>query len=172
MKQWRGDHGFAPYIAAQVKNWMPPYMIGSESHSLIPFSATDYNVRDHLDQITARVHGEETFTEQTELPALDEIPPRSQLSSFTEVLTKHLSQYAQRQMKLGIVPTDEMFQRESRRIVYDTEDSWNQSIADNSEWLDAFRRLHCQPVQMAEHAQANFENGVPFEMAGPSHHGE
>ena len=172
MKQWRGDHGFAPYIAAQVKNWMPPYMIGSESHSLIPFSATDYNVRDHLDQITARVHGEETFTEQTELPALDEIPPRSQLSSFTEVLTKHLSQYAQRQMKLGIVPTDEMFQRESRRIVYDTEDSWNQSIADNSEWLDAFRRLHCQPVQITEHARANFESGVPFEVAGPSHHGE
>ncbi|KAJ5743069.1 hypothetical protein N7533_010171 [Penicillium manginii] len=171
MKEWRGDHGFAPFIAAQVKNWMPPYMIGSESHSLIPFSATDYNVRDHLNQISARVHDEETFTEQVDLPTLDEIPPRSQLSSFTEVLTKHLSQYAQRQMKLGIVPTDEMFQRESRRIVYDTEDSWNQSIADNSEWLDAFRRLHCQPMQMAESSQVD-ENGLPHEMAGSSYAAE
>ncbi|KAJ5099873.1 hypothetical protein N7532_006874 [Penicillium argentinense] len=168
MKEWRGDHGFAPSIAAQVKNWMPPYMIGSESHSMIPFSATDYNVKDHLNQISARVHGEKGFDEQTDLPALNEDLPKSQLSSFTEVLTRHLSQYAQRQMKLGIIPTDEMFQRESRRIVYDTDDSWNQSIADNTEWLNAFRRLHCQPPELSRDTAQPGDDDVRAQSMGAS----
>jgi hypothetical protein len=39
------------------------------------------------------------------------------------------------------MPTDEMFQRESRRVMFDDEeDSWNQTLADNQQWLDAFRQ--------------------------------
>jgi hypothetical protein len=70
---------------------------------------------------------------------------QSELSSFTQILTMHLSRYAQAQMKQGVVPTDDMFQQESRRLLYDCEDSWNQTAADNDQWLSAFRRLHCQP---------------------------
>lgn len=56
----------------------------------------------------------------------------------------HLTRYAQEQMKRGTIPTDDLFQQESRRLLYDCEDAWNQTIADNSEWLTAFRRLQYQ----------------------------
>lgn len=60
---------------------------------------------------------------------------------YTELLTSHLCRYAQEQIKIGVVPTDEMFQRESRKALYNSDDSWNQTAADNPEWLAAFRRL-------------------------------
>lgn len=152
MSDWRGEHGFPPSIAAQVANSLPPYLIGSESHSIIPFSATNTHVRDHFSQISSRARlsaaeDQDISPDLAQVPTLPEplslnISP-SQLSSFTEVLTLHLSRYAQEQIKRGIVPTDEMFQHESRRLLYDSDDSWNQTIADNPEWLSAFRRLHC-----------------------------
>jgi hypothetical protein len=38
------------------------------------------------------------------------------------------------------VPTDEMFQRESRRVLYqDADDEWNQTVADDPEWIRQFR---------------------------------
>jgi hypothetical protein len=72
------------------------------------------------------------------------------LNTFTGILTQHLSRYARQQMSLGIIPTDEMFQHESRKLLYDSEDSWNQSIADNPAWISAFRQqLQVQPANGA-----------------------
>ncbi|BCR85326.1 uncharacterized protein ACHE_20784S [Aspergillus chevalieri] len=152
MRDWRGEHGFPPEIAERVTNALPPYLIGSESQSMIPFSATNVHVRDHFAQISSRANWNEEGNrsancEKTQVAAPAETPndsiSRSELSSFTEILTLHLSHYAQRQMTSGVIPTDEMFQQEARRVLYDSEDSWNQTIADNPEWLSAFRNLHC-----------------------------
>lgn len=151
MKDWRGEHGFSPEIAERVTNSLPPYLIGSESQSMIPFSATNVHVQDHFEQISSRarwIGGKQTTgREKAGTDTLPEIPndsiSRSELSSFTEVLTLHLGHYARQQMGIGIIPTDEMFQQEARRVLYDSEDSWNQTIADNPEWLSAFRNLHC-----------------------------
>lgn len=63
----------------------------------------------------------------------------TQLDSYTEVLTRHLSHYARQMMNRGIIPTDEMFQLEARRLLFDSEDQWNQTMADNTEWLAKFR---------------------------------
>ncbi|KAE8385631.1 hypothetical protein BDV23DRAFT_176117 [Aspergillus alliaceus] len=57
------------------------------------------------------------------------------LSSFTQVLALYLSRYAREKMKQGIIHTDDMFQQEARRVLYGSEDSWNQTIADNRGWL-------------------------------------
>lgn len=152
MRDWRGEHGFPPEIAERVTNALPPYLIGSESQSMIPFSATNVHVRDHFAQISSRANwnkeeNQSANCENTETAAPPDIPndsvSRSQLSSFTEILTLHLSHYAQQQMISGVIPTDEMLQQEARRVLYDSEDSWNQTIADNPEWLSAFRNLHC-----------------------------
>jgi hypothetical protein len=43
-------------------------------------------------------------------------------------------------MRLGVIPTDEMFQLEARPLLFDSEDSWNQTMADNPEWLAKFRK--------------------------------
>lgn len=38
------------------------------------------------------------------------------------------------------VPTDEELQFQARLIVYDDDDTWNQTAADNAEWLQRFKR--------------------------------
>jgi hypothetical protein len=66
------------------------------------------------------------------------------LNTFLEVVTMHLGQFARQNMSQGIVPTDEMFQREARRVLYDSDDPWNQTFADNPELISNFRRNHCR----------------------------
>ena len=54
-------------------------------------------------------------------------------------ITRGMARFAQRQMRLGVFPTDAMFQNEARRLIYGSEDGWEQTIADNGEWLANFR---------------------------------
>ncbi|KAJ5481609.1 hypothetical protein N7475_000421 [Penicillium sp. IBT 31633x] len=69
--------------------------------------------------------------------------PEAPLKTFAEILTRHLSRYARQQISQRIIPTDEIFQRESRRVLYDSEDAWDQTIADNPQWISAFRKENC-----------------------------
>ncbi|KAF9886115.1 hypothetical protein FE257_012050 [Aspergillus nanangensis] len=102
MKDWRGDHGFAPDIAAKVTHSLPPYLIASESRTLIPFSATSTEIRDHFDQISSRADWrvDQSVIASGAASAESVNPAASQLSSFTQVLTLHLSRYARQQMQL------------------------------------------------------------------------
>jgi hypothetical protein len=160
MSNWHGDHDFEPTVAAQVTNAVPPYLLASESISMVPFSATSYNSKDHLAQISSRADGasitgegvpretesheknESTAMLTSSLEQLQtcDVP----LNTFLEVVTMHLGQFARQNMSQGIVPTDEMFQREARRVLYDSDDPWNQTFADNPEWISNFRRNHCR----------------------------
>ncbi|KAL6901224.1 hypothetical protein GGI43DRAFT_371392 [Trichoderma evansii] len=150
MKDWKGDHEFPPHIAAQVTNAYPPYLIGWESECIIPFSATNTDVRNQYVQVmssanTPEDEDEAAVPEFPELAAVDET--KSQLPDFINIFTRHLSQYARRQMEIGVIPTDEMFQKEARKALFDGEDAWDQTIADNPDWLSAFRRLHCDSTE-------------------------
>jgi hypothetical protein len=42
-------------------------------------------------------------------------------------------------MRLEVIPSDEMFQLEPRRLHFDSEDTWNQTMADKPEWFAIFR---------------------------------
>lgn len=104
MRDWRGEHGFPPEIAERVTNALPPYLIGSESQSMTPFSATNVHVRDHFAQISSRANWNEEKSQKANCENIGTAAPseiandnisRSQLSSFTEVLTLHRSHYAQ-----------------------------------------------------------------------------
>ncbi|KAI0167995.1 hypothetical protein BJ166DRAFT_577535 [Pestalotiopsis sp. NC0098] len=157
MNDWKGDHGFEPSIASQVANAIPPYIIGQESRSLIPFSATSSRSKDQLHQIKkahddwAATLGENDISQ----PNTGSIPNQGQANpgtahqnepmvseTFLHILTSGLARFARQQMSLGIVPSDEMFQTESRRLVFGHEDGWDQTIADNSQWLSTFRSTH------------------------------
>ncbi|GKZ33170.1 hypothetical protein AbraIFM66950_002959 [Aspergillus brasiliensis] len=155
MADWRGDHDFPPDFAASVANALPPYLIGTESQSMIPFSATNGDVEDHFAQISSRAYWDAKDQKEASAIAAPTAPSAAlslralapgvapeRLSSFTEVLTLHLSRFAREQMKKGVIPSDEMFHQESRRVLYDSDDSWNQTIADNPEWLATFKGLH------------------------------
>lgn len=150
MEDWKGDHCFEPTIAAMVTNACPPYLLGAERKSLVPFSATDSATKDHYSQIHqawAETHAQDQEPERETSSAAAQAAPLSPPplsvpdpdSTFVQVLTLGLARFARAQMELGVVPTDEMFQNESRRLVYGSDDAWHQTIADNSEWLSTFR---------------------------------
>lgn len=42
----------------------------------------------------------------------------------------------------GLVLTDDDLQSRARQILYDSDDAWNQTAADNPEWLDLFKKAH------------------------------
>ncbi|KAF9692151.1 hypothetical protein EKO04_010099 [Ascochyta lentis] len=145
MADWKGDHGFDTTTAARVAYALPPYLLADDSRSLVPFSATDPASKDHFNQMTSRLNQEgllspglqsHTGSNATLLPKLVE----DDTVMFADVLAQHLSQFARHNILLGIMPTDEMFQREARRIAFGDEDGWNQTLADNQEWLKGFRR--------------------------------
>ncbi|EXL77441.1 hypothetical protein FOPG_08206 [Fusarium oxysporum f. sp. conglutinans race 2 54008] len=145
MEDWRGDHGFEPGIAAQVTNAIPPYLIASESRTYAPFSAAAPNptTAEHVQQITRSA--EESFEAWNGL----EMPPEAgepmmslQDKSFPELFAFHLGRFAQHQMRLGIIPTDKMFQDEARRLQFGTVDPLDDTVADNEEWLARFRNQH------------------------------
>lgn len=150
MKDWKGEHEFPPSIAAHLKNAYPPYLLGWESESIVPFSATSTDVRHQYAQVSSRVFAAEREEAGSDPSLGFPDPNKSEFDNFLNVFTRHLGRYARGQMKQGIVPTDEMFQKESRRVLFDGEDAWDQTIADNPDWLSAFRRLHCEPIEQRE----------------------
>ncbi|KAH7138775.1 hypothetical protein B0J11DRAFT_515264 [Dendryphion nanum] len=173
MNDWQGDHGFDESVAARVTNSLPPYLLATESTSQIPHSATNPASYDLLSQIYLQIDRlgatpptslEALVAAPEELRAScvaldgttldhkaehqgDNMPGRQQIGVeallITDVLARHLSRFARQQMTMGIAPTDEMFQRESRRVLFDgDEDDWNQTIADNQTWLKEFRQRY------------------------------
>lgn len=57
-------------------------------------------------------------------------------------LEAELAEYVKQQRVLGTEPTDADLQRQARIIIYEFDDAWNQTAADNEEWLAAFRQRH------------------------------
>ncbi|KAE8392828.1 hypothetical protein BDV23DRAFT_181245 [Aspergillus alliaceus] len=149
MDDWRGEHDFPPEITKQVTKALPPYYIGHNSRCLIPFSATNAHAKDQLEQIASRMV-RNTITENispnavTQGSASVQTFDNNSLGSIFEVLAAHLGRYTRQKLQEGVIPTDEMLQQESRRLVYDSEDPWDQTIFDHPEWLAAFRRQHIE----------------------------
>lgn len=172
MKDWQGDHDFPPEIAAQVMHSLPPYLLSWESQTMVPFSASNKTAQDHLAQISARADWIAATASAQSQDKTSVVPESSlqlapggetmvPLHTFTGILTQHLSRFARQQMSLGIIPTDEMFQQESRKLLYDSEDSWNQSIADNPAWISSFRQqLQVQPENSAGRGTDQLEEAV------------
>lgn len=126
MKEWKGCRGLDPGIALLVENAMPPYLIGFEKLAFEPFSAS---------RIVTRGGGHQE-------------PVRKVPTAF-ESLTARLGDYVMRAMKQGIAVTDETVRREARMIMFGDDDAWNQTPADNPEWLRLFKdglRLNSAPV--------------------------
>ncbi|KAI0097426.1 hypothetical protein F4776DRAFT_651146 [Hypoxylon sp. NC0597] len=57
-------------------------------------------------------------------------------------LDQELGEYLQEQRLMGIDPDDADLQRQARIIIYDTDDEWNQTAADDRDWLSRFRERH------------------------------
>ncbi|KAI1330986.1 hypothetical protein F5Y16DRAFT_361871 [Xylariaceae sp. FL0255] len=53
-----------------------------------------------------------------------------------------LGEYLKSQRYLGIEPTDSDLQHKARLIIYEVDDEWNQTAADDREWLSHFKERH------------------------------
>jgi hypothetical protein len=65
----------------------------------------------------------------------------STIYSYTR-LERELADYLKVQRSMGLEPTDEDLQRQARIIIYEFDDGWNQTAADNVFWLAAFKERH------------------------------
>jgi hypothetical protein len=160
MRDWQGGHGFDDNIAARLTNALPPYYLATESQSLVPFSATSAEAKDHFAQISARTAGafledpgpatsidrnqpfellEQVSTLHT--PALLDSRARS-AEAFADILASHLARFALEYRRAGVYLSDDMLQREARQVLYSSDDPWNQTIADSPMWLKEFRDRH------------------------------
>jgi hypothetical protein len=72
------------------------------------------------------------------------------ISTCWEILTVRLGRYVKEQMEAGILPTDEMLQQQARWILYESDDAWNQTAADNREWLELFKKAHGLPSKATD----------------------
>ncbi|KAE8374595.1 hypothetical protein BDV26DRAFT_295803 [Aspergillus bertholletiae] len=173
MDDWTGEHDFPPEIIQHVTDSLPPYYIGYDSRCLVPFSVTNAHAKDQLDQITSRLHWD-TATEGNTSNALAQAfpsvqPSNDSLSSLLEVLASHLGRFTRQKLAQGIIPTDEMLQQESRKLVYDSEDPWDQTIFDNPEWLAAFRREHIERRNNPDHEEQALSQFDSLSVTQPPH---
>lgn len=160
MRDWQGGHGFDDSIAARLTNALPPYYLATESQSLVPFSATSAEAKDHFAQISARTAGA-YVEEPSNLTAMNYSQPTESLEpvntlhtpavldsrarsaeAFADILASHLARFALEYRQMGVYLSDEMLQREARQVLYSSDDPWNQTIADSPMWLKEFRDRH------------------------------
>jgi hypothetical protein len=177
MSSWKGCRGLDVEVARLVTNAMPPYIIGIESKSPNPFSATrsSYTGYPHPTITSQSPVGLEPAMLQEPLamegwgPALDMDPvmytecgppytnppfavdnlvinpktaAESRISNCWQILTQGLGQFVQGKLRQGVVPTDQMLQKHARILLYSSDDGWNQTAADNPEWLEMFKKAH------------------------------
>jgi hypothetical protein len=74
--------------------------------------------------------------------------PSKSLPSPFEHLVSELGKFVISQKALNIITSDQALQQRARIIVYGDDDPWNQTAADNSQWLDLFKRAYDVDTQM------------------------
>ncbi|KAL2255384.1 hypothetical protein VTK26DRAFT_3473 [Humicola hyalothermophila] len=93
-----------------------------------------------------------SFRQRAHLPRSEDIADESRRSKDPATIdsTIHnpsrlefeLGEFVREQLSLGIQPTDADLQRQARIIIYEYDDGWNQTSADDPLWLSAFKEKH------------------------------
>ncbi|MBE3044205.1 homeobox domain-containing protein [Candidatus Bathyarchaeota archaeon] len=139
MKNWKGCRGLEPAVALLVQNSMPPYLIGLESRNFEPFSASRGGVR--------------AGHSVADKPA----PP-----TVYQLLTAQLGDFVQVSRTDGVGITNDTIQRQARLIIYGDDDPWNQTPADNPEWMNLFKTAH--GLSSTTQAQDPLTTALPCDM--------
>ncbi|ERF75297.1 hypothetical protein EPUS_00089 [Endocarpon pusillum Z07020] len=127
MSAWAGGWGFEPHVAKLVENSVPPYMNATERSSMDPFVAK------------ATTPGS---AEETNLTFATTAPSTLADSNCWRRLEQVLSGYITQHKAMGHIPTDKELQDQGRLIVFDDDDPWNQTAADNEQWLATLKFQH------------------------------
>lgn len=148
MKDWKRCRGLDPEIAAHVTNAMPPYLIGNESTSTNPFSATS-GVDTSKNWAFAYQAGDtegHTVRDTNRASALRN-PSKP---SCWEIMTVRLANFVEKTAASGVKVTDEMMQKEARIRLYGENDPFDHTPPDDEVWLDMFKKAYCHDIIPAE----------------------
>lgn len=143
MRDWKGGWGFEPFVDRLVENAIPPYLIAEERASMDPFVARPNDTPASAD--------DSNLTFGTSAPFSDEYQIECDSNCWRR-LESGLSAYIVKQKQLGIIPTDKEIQDKGRMIIYNDEDPWNQTAADNPQWLECLKQQHGISLQPAAEA--------------------
>ncbi|EXJ87738.1 hypothetical protein A1O1_04664 [Capronia coronata CBS 617.96] len=137
MSTWSNGWGFEPYVEKLVENAIPPYLIGYERLTMEPYVARAQATSASITTATtANDAGLTNGTTAADSPEPDQLTKDSNCwGRLEQELTKFVSQ----QRAAGRVPSDHEIQTHARMIVFEDDDPWNWTCADNQQWLDTFK---------------------------------
>lgn len=130
MSMWANGWGFELYVERLVENAIPPYLIGHEKNSMEPYVARAQRTPSCTTD-TGLTTG--TSAESTEPDQL------TKDSNCWGRLEQELVKFVLRCRGAGTIPSDKEIQDQARMIIYEDNDPWNWTAADNQEWLDTFK---------------------------------
>ncbi|KIW23760.1 uncharacterized protein PV07_11936 [Cladophialophora immunda] len=130
MSNWGGGWGFEPYVERLVENAIPPYLIGHERNTMDPFVAR------LMATPSSNTDGGLTNGTSAESTEPDQM---TRDSNCWGRLEQELSKFVSQQRIAGHIPSDKDLQDQARMIIYEDNDPWNWTCADNQQWLDTFK---------------------------------
>lgn len=112
-----------------------------------------------------------SFRQRAGLPATGASSPSGEKHSMAltihndSELEKGLAEFVRNQRaRAGVDPSDDLLRKLSRQIVYQDQDTCQQTAADNAEWLTAFKRRHLQGQSPQKRSGTN---DLPSPVVGP-----
>jgi hypothetical protein len=147
MSQWANGWGFEPYVERLVENAIPPYLIGHERQTMDPYVARTVNgpKRNSVDKTgstpssgTGLTYGASAPDSSDELD-ITELDQMTRDSNCWGRLEQELGHFVTECKLNNTMPTDKQIQDRARMIIFEDDDPWNWTCADNQRWLDTFK---------------------------------
>ncbi|ETN44108.1 uncharacterized protein HMPREF1541_10658 [Cyphellophora europaea CBS 101466] len=167
MKDWSNGWGFDAAVERCVENAIPPYLIGHERVTMEPYvarltkrgpasnppdsggirhsrrqsSATPGSSRGSNSGLT---YGTSSNSASVAASDVDEGEPDQMTrdSNCWGRLEQELTKFLTQHKLVGTIPSDKQLQDQARIIIYEDDDPWNWTCADNALWLDTFKWQH------------------------------
>lgn len=152
MANWSGGWGFEPHISRLIENGIPPFLIHQERNTVAPYSGTiscSQSKGNNLgsQEKASELEGEVSFSSgnqgKRKVYVNQYSYPATQELSWYDCLEAQLAGYIGTVLaEEGRLPSDKEIQDQGRRFVYDSDDPWHQTIAENEMWLQDFKERY------------------------------
>lgn len=166
MKDWANSWGFDPAIERCVENAIPPYLIGHERVTMEPYVARltkngpasnppdSGGIRHSRRKVSntpgssggsGLTYGTSASNSVSAHPSDLEDGEPDQMTRDSNCwgrLEQELTKYLTQHKLAGTLPSDKQLQDQARMIIYEDDDPWNWTCADNALWLDTFKWQH------------------------------
>ncbi|EXJ82872.1 hypothetical protein A1O3_06687 [Capronia epimyces CBS 606.96] len=161
MSMWTNGWGFEPYVEKLVENAIPPYLIGHERLTMEPYVARALPSSSCSNTDAGLTNGMSADSVEIDQLTRD--------SNCWGRLEQELTKFVLQQRAAGRIPLDKDLQCEARRIIYEDDDPWNWTCADNQQWLDTFKYqqgLNGVTEAMSAHTLAEVPIMAPYVIPG------